>query len=248
MESRKIKVLVVDDEQIVRDFFKRLLGFLGVEVSDVDNGNAAIDLVRQTKFDLCFIDVRMPGLNGLDTYREIHKLNPDAMAVMITGYAVEEILEQAQKEGAYGHIHKPFDISEIKNVITKASEEKAGAPIKALVVDDEKIILNFFANLLKSKNIQYWLAASGAEAIELAKKEKFDLVFLDLVLRDTNGAKLSQEIKEICPGADIVLITGYPQKIAELKGQVDISGCLYKPFDMNDIVKYIEMVKAKING
>ncbi|MDP2928277.1 MAG: response regulator [Candidatus Omnitrophota bacterium] len=122
MPEHKIRALIVDDEKIVRDFFKRLLAFLGVEALDADSGASAIELVRQKKFDLFFIDVRMPELNGLDTYRQIRKLDPEATVVMMTGYAVEEILKVAQKEGAFCHIHKPFDITEIKDIITKISQ------------------------------------------------------------------------------------------------------------------------------
>ncbi|MDD4940099.1 MAG: response regulator [Candidatus Omnitrophica bacterium] len=114
---KDIKVLVVDDEKIVRDFFKRLLSLLGMDNMFAENGYKAIELVKNERFDLFFIDVRMPGLNGLDTYREIRKINPEAASVMITGYAVEEILEQAKREGVYSAIRKPFDINQIKDVI-----------------------------------------------------------------------------------------------------------------------------------
>lgn len=127
MNIRKIKVLVVDDEKIVRDFFKRFLPLLGLEVRDAENGYKAMEAVKLNKFDLYFIDVRMPGLDGLETYRGIRQLHPNAAVVMITGYAVEDILEKAQREGVRCHIHKPFDINQIKEVINKISERQLPA-------------------------------------------------------------------------------------------------------------------------
>ncbi len=119
MDGKKIRVLVVDDEKIVRDFFKRFLPSLGLEVEDAEDGYKAVEAVKLNKFDLYFIDVRMPGLDGLETYRGIRQLHPNAVAVMITGYAKEEVLEMAQKEGVQCHIHKPFDTNQIREVISK---------------------------------------------------------------------------------------------------------------------------------
>lgn len=245
MEKDKIKALVVDDEKIIRDFFRRLLSLLNLEVVEADNGYKAIELAQKEKFDLFFIDVRMPGLNGLETYREIRRINPKAVAVMITGYAVEGILEQAQKEGALCHIHKPFDINEIKNVIDKVSVKKTGGLLNILVIDDEDIVLNFFSNFLKSENIRFKIASDKNEALAAVKKEKFDLIFLDLILKDTTGVQLYKEIKEVYPEANIVFITGYPQKFAEIKQDVELTGCLFKPLELDSVLKYIEMAKSR---
>jgi two-component system response regulator HydG len=248
MQERKIRVLVVDDEKIVRDFFRRLLSMLGLEVMDVEDGYKAIELVKKDKFDLYFIDVRMPLLDGLETYREIRKLDPKGMAVMITGYAVEGMLEQAQKEGAHSSIRKPFDINQIKEVIDKVGKEKIKGPLNILVVDDEERVLGFFSAFLAEKNLRYKVARNKDEALAAVKKEKFDLIFLDLVLKDVSGLDVYKEIKDILPEAAIVLITGYPQKAEEIKGKIELAGCLYKPFDIESIIGCIEKIKSKINA
>lgn len=248
MGERKIRVLVVDDEKIVRDFFKRLLSLLGLDVLDAEDGYKAIELVKKDKFDLFFIDVRMPGLNGLDTYREIRKINPNAMAVMITGYAVEEILEQAQKEGVVSSIRKPFDINQIKEVIDKIGREKIKEPLNILVIDDDEAVLNFFSTFLKKRNLTYKIARDRDEALATVKKEKFNLIFLDIVLKDTSGLEVYKEIKKTLPEATVVLITGYPQMAEEIKDKIEIAGCLYKPFDIESIIDCIEKIKLKINA
>ncbi len=245
MIERKIKVLVVDDEKIIRDFFGKLLTLQGIEVVCAENGYKAIELSRNTKFDLYFIDVRMPGLNGLETYRQIRKINPNAQAVLMTGYAVEEILQQAQKEGVYASIHKPFDISEMRRIVDSIIIEKKKEILNILVVDDDEAVLNFFANLLKNKNQKYKTVQNREEALLAAKKEKFDLVFLDLVLKEISGVDLYQEIKEILSEATVVVITGFPQKADEIKGKVEIAGCLYKPFDIESVLKAIENAKTR---
>jgi two-component system, NtrC family, response regulator HydG len=245
MAEKKLKVLVVDDEKIVRDFFKRLLSLLGLEVADVEDGYKAVEAAKQNKFDLYFIDVRMPGLNGLETYRQIRQIDPAALAVMITGYAVEDILEQAQKEGVYNSIRKPFDINQIKDVLEKAGSVKSAEPPNILVIDDDDAILSFFSSFLAQKNLSCKVAHSKAEAVALAKQNKFNMVFLDLVLGDANGVEVYNELKLILPEANIVLITGHPQQAKTIEGKLGLSGCLYKPFVIDNILKYIETAKAK---
>lgn len=243
MANMKIKVLVVDDEKIIRDFFGRLLSLQGLEVVEVEDGYKAAELAQADKFDLYFIDVRMPGLDGLETFRRIRQIQPEAVVVMMTGYALDNILEQAQKEGAHGSIRKPFAIGEIKGILEKATQEKNKEASNILVIDDDEGVLNFFGNFLKAKNKKYSLINTALGALELIQKEKFDLVFLDLVLKDADGLEIYKKIKEALPQAELVIITGYHDKAKEIKDQVDISGFLYKPFEMEGIIKYIKKIK-----
>lgn len=244
-QEHKIRVLVVDDEKIVRDFFIRLLALQGLEVVGAEDGYKAIELARSGRFDLYFIDVRMPGLNGLETYRQISQVQPRASVVMMTGFAVEDILEQAQKEGVYSSIRKPFDISEIKGIVDSITEERKKRTLNILVIDDDPAILSFFGGFLKNKNQSYQVAQSKEEALQIIKKQKFDLVFLDLVLKDVDGAQTYKEIKELLPEATVVVITGYPQKVKEIEGAMEIGGCLYKPFEIEGILEHINKAKAK---
>lgn len=243
--EKRIRVLVADDEKIIRDFFSRLLSLQGLEVVVAEDGYKTVELAKESSFDLFFLDVKMPGLDGLETYRKIRQINPQAVVVMMTGYAVEDILEHAQKEGAYASIRKPFDISEIKDIVDKIGREKTKPTLNVLVIDDDPAVLNFFANLLKSKNHKYKITHDREEALVAARAEKFDLVFLDLVLKDINGVELYKEIKEILPQATIVIITGYPQKAKEIEGALEIAGCLYKPFEIDKVLGYLEKLKAE---
>ncbi|MFA6383732.1 MAG: response regulator [Candidatus Omnitrophota bacterium] len=249
MSGGKIKVLVVDDEKGIRDFFKKYLSLLGLEASDAENGYKAVELVQSLKFDLYFIDVRMPGMNGLETFRAIRQIHPDAIGVMMTGYAVEDILDQVKKDGAYNVLHKPFDISEIKSAVDAVMSMKVdkndSAPMRVLVVDDDPMILELFGDFLKKKNIAFDLAQNKVETVALLKEKSFDLVFLDLLFKECNGVDIYKEIKAVKPETCIVLITAYPNLAREIEGKVEVVGCLFKPFDMADIVPHIDKVKTR---
>lgn len=243
MVEKKLRVLVVDDEKIIRDFFKRLLSLLNLDVMEAEDGYKAIELAKNEKFDIFFMDVRMPGINGLETYLKLKESNPNIRVVMMTGYAVEDILTEATKNGAYSIIRKPFDINEIRGVLDNIGKEKENKELNALVIDDDSAVLNFFSSLLKNKNIKFKVAGNKALALEMAKKESFDLIFLDLVMQDTNGIEMYNELRKVLPRAEVVLMSGYRQKVDEARKEVDVSGCLYKPFEIDSVLKEIDKIK-----
>jgi len=115
--SKKMKILVVDDEQIVRDFLARFLALKSAVVKLAVDGLGAIEAAKQERFDMVFLDVKMPQMNGLETFRELKKIDPAAKYIMMTGYAVDELLQKARQEGASHSINKPFDIQQISSII-----------------------------------------------------------------------------------------------------------------------------------
>lgn len=117
MTGKGKNILIVDDEKVVSDFLLRLFKLKSMTAKAVDDGFEAIRLASQEKFDLVFLDVRMPKINGLEIFRKMRQAAPDSKYVMMTGYAVDDLLEQAKKEGAVDSLKKPFDIGEIERVL-----------------------------------------------------------------------------------------------------------------------------------
>lgn len=120
--GKALKALIVDDELVIRDFLARFLGLkdIAIEAKAAEDGLKAIELAQKEKFDIFFIDMRMSKLNGLETLKELRKISPRAKHVMITGYAVDDLLEEALGEpGVVAALRKPFDIDELKRVLGK---------------------------------------------------------------------------------------------------------------------------------
>lgn len=121
-----LKILVVDDEPVVRDFMRNLAAFMDKNslVSALDDGFEALELAKKEAFDLVFLDVRMPKINGLDLLRELKKINSRSNYVMITGYAVDDMLAEAHKEGILAALKKPFDVAQITALMEQARLQK----------------------------------------------------------------------------------------------------------------------------
>ncbi len=120
-------ILVVDDEEVIREFLRRYLTLHGAAVDTASSGPQAIEKAGQRRYSLFFLDVRMPQMDGLETLRELRKLHQDAACVMMTGYAVDDILQQARAEGVLMAIKKPFDLKDLENIFEKLKEGMKGS-------------------------------------------------------------------------------------------------------------------------
>ncbi|MDP8260238.1 MAG: response regulator [Candidatus Gygaella obscura] len=119
----KIEILIVDDEPVIRSLFQDLLTDEGYGVDSANNGQEAVDKVKEKKFDISFMDVHMPVMNGLEALIEMKKIQPDLMIVMTDSYPDKLVLE-SEKKGALTCIHKPFNIKEILDLIKNAIGKK----------------------------------------------------------------------------------------------------------------------------
>ncbi|MGB9698608.1 MAG: sigma-54-dependent transcriptional regulator [Thermodesulfobacteriota bacterium] len=120
----QLKILIVDDEQIIRDSFSRVLLKEGFGVETVASGRLALEKIAQEPFDLVLLDLKMPGLDGLETLREIKARDPDLICIMITGYPTIESAVKAVKMGAYDYLTKPCNPDELRMVVARAAERR----------------------------------------------------------------------------------------------------------------------------
>lgn len=240
--GEKIKALVVDDEAVIRDFLSRFLSLNGIEVTAVADGFKAVELAGKEGFDIAFLDVRMPKMNGLETLKALKKIRPQSRYVMMTGYAVDDLLEEAQKEGAISSLKKPFDISRIEATIKDCTEKKG--VVNILVIDDEQVILEYFKRLLKDDLYNVTTVKTSSDALAIIRQKDFDLVFLDIILGDIDGIGLYLKIRKEKPDLGVILITGYPEKVKEASDLlIDIKGCLFKPLEIDKIFAELDKLR-----
>lgn len=121
--EEKVDILVVDDEETIRSLFTDLLNEEGYEVTCAANGKEAIERLKEKSFQIAFIDVHMPIMNGAESVRAIRELNPSTEIVMMDSFP-DIFLEQALKEGAITCVHKPFNIQEIIGIVREILEKR----------------------------------------------------------------------------------------------------------------------------
>ncbi len=125
MDGIEVKILVVDDEPIARDNIVYMLRKDDqYEVSSVENGDKAIQLLKQQEYDLILTDLRMQGQDGMAVLATVKSLWPDTEVIIITGYATIDTAVEAMREGAYYYLAKPVQIDELMVLVQKALEKR----------------------------------------------------------------------------------------------------------------------------
>lgn len=113
----KKRVLVVDDDVEVGRFFKRILQSERCSVDFVLKGEEAINSVRKKTYDIIFLDLLLPDIDGARTFAQIRKIDPDVTVVLVTAYPDSELVGRAMKHGAISLLSKPLSASEVKKLI-----------------------------------------------------------------------------------------------------------------------------------
>jgi len=122
-KGRQIKILVVDDDKAIADILKDLLSDKKRSVDVCHDGLEAIESIQKEPYDLIITDLVLPKVGGLDVLKYAKETKPDAVVIIITGYASLETALQAIKEGAYDYIRKPCKLEEIKIVVENAIDK-----------------------------------------------------------------------------------------------------------------------------
>ena len=123
----KAKVLVVDDEAVVRESYLRTLDGVRYNVRAAMNGKEALRMMEAEHFDVILLDIRMPEMDGIEVLREIKKRWPECEVVIITGYPSIETAKEAVRLGAYNYLAKPVGPQEIVEAATGAMTQKRWA-------------------------------------------------------------------------------------------------------------------------
>lgn len=119
----KFKVLIVDDDQTIADELKELLMDDGHDVRVVNSGEDGLKVLGEERFDIVFLDIKLPGMDGVEVLKDIKSKPQSPYIIMVTGYATLETAIESMKSGAFDYISKPFDIDQINKSIDSIIQE-----------------------------------------------------------------------------------------------------------------------------
>lgn len=172
----KESILIVDDELEIREVLAKIVQSLEYECEVTENGQNALDLIRQDKFDLIISDIHMPGMDGLELLREAQRTNDDIPFIMITGYNKKYSFDDVIEAGANDFINKPFTINELKIKLNRIFKERRLA-LQNKQLLEEQISIN--KQLLTLQEI----------ALDLISELDFDRLFELIISRVTEVLK-----------------------------------------------------------
>jgi DNA-binding NtrC family response regulator len=245
--SGKLRVLVVDDNEEFCKNVTDILELKGYEVMSAYDGFKGLEAVKENGFNLVLMDVKMPVMDGVEAYKKIKEIAADTPVIMVTAFAVEDLIREALQQGAYGSLKKPIDFDQLLELI----EQATGKGTMMLVADDDENLCANIQEVLSDKGYRVSVAYDGNEAIDKAEKHNFDIMLLDMKLPALNGLETYLAIREFRPDVVTIIITGYQQETSKLVQralQESVYTCLEKPIDMDRLVSLLAQIKAQKNS
>src|ERR1700757_2789606 len=122
--STKGRILIVDDEMVVRDSLGKWFTSEGYTARPVGGAREALEVIQTSEFDIALLDIKMTGMDGMELQSRLHDADPDLTVVMMTGYASVDTAVQALKHGAYDYITKPVDPDELSHLVANALDQQ----------------------------------------------------------------------------------------------------------------------------
>jgi len=219
---------------------------LGYQVDTAHDGLSALELVRQNTYDVALLDLKMPGMSGLELYRQIKKLQSGTVAMVVTAYASSGTAEEALAAGAWHVLSKPVDLPRLLGLVNEA----LGQPLVMIVDDDHDLCASLW-DLLRERGYRVCLAHDEKGAQERLKDRSYKVVLIDMKLPQGDGATVFRSVREANPQARTVVITGCRSEVDQLIQKVMSEGAdavCYKPFDVPQLLSTLQQLTVEHPG
>lgn len=237
---KQLNVLIIDDNQDLADGLGMVLEGEDHQVSLAYSGYDGIKLFDAGQFDIVFIDVKLPDINGVKVFQNIHKKDQNVKVVMMTGYRVEQLFSSVIDDGQVEILRKPFEIERVLEILGQIKNESI-----VLIADDDPDFSEGLSAYLNEHGIKTMLAKNGQEAVDSVLSNPVEVLVLDLRIPIMCGLEVYLELKQRGSAVKTIIVTGYAEEEAEtvdVLKSASVTGCLFKPFNPEDMLRIIERV------
>jgi two-component system, NtrC family, response regulator HydG len=240
MIDNRPRILIVDDEPDSVQNLTDILSDQGYCVHSASDGTSALELLKHHRFFAALLDFRLPGMNGLELFREIRRSSPETVALMISACAEMTTQQSAADAGIWRFLPKPLSAE----VLVSLLREALGQPLILLVDDDRELCANLW-DLLHDQGYRVVLAHSTTDALESLADRHYQAVLLDLKLAGENAAKVIARLRTDDLSARTLVMTGYRRELDPLVEEAISSGVqaiFDKPIDVRALLSALKNI------
>ena len=226
--DKKTRILLVDDEPEFLEATASALSRRGFNVWTAERGVTALELLGEHHLDVVVLDVKMPGLDGVEVFQRISAAHPDLPVIMLTGHGSVQQAFETSREGVFEYLSKPCDMEKLACAARRAVEDNrersgpaAAEPeddVRLLLVDDEAELLESLAAALGRRGMRVPAAPDGAVALEQIQQQVFDVALVDVKMRGLCGLALLRRIRALQPLMEVIMLTGHPSMETAVEG------------------------------
>jgi two-component system response regulator HydG len=239
-----IRVLVVDDEQAIRLTVQANLQLAGCEVAVAENARQALEAVQRERFDLVLSDIRMPGMSGIELFRQMRELQPSVPVILMTAFTVESLIDEAMGEGVFTVLPKPFDPDQLVAILERALKRQV-----VLIIDGDRADAEGARAALAGLGLTAQAVFDEQSSLELVSRGIVDVCIIELSMASAGTPPLITRLRAL--DRSISFIALFTQHAPELMRTVAWSGSvnwLRKPVAACTLARSIARVRRQPSG
>ncbi|MCK5630890.1 MAG: response regulator [Nanoarchaeota archaeon] len=242
-----LKILIVEDEQAVREFLVKTFDMIGYITLAASTGKEALEIFEAQHPQAIFLDLMLPDKDGLEVLKEIKTKDPNNIVIVVSSKTEDKIIKKAKDLGGIEYNTKPFFRESIRSALSnnlyRITAQDGGKP-KILIVDDEEEIcyaLNkYFSRRIEADMV---LTFDGEQALDLINKTKFDIVFMDINLPGKDGLAVIEEVKQKNKHTAFITVTGYgSQELIQKARKLGVVDYFKKPVRPEEIFERLKSI------
>lgn len=230
----------------MRTTLAAILAREGYEVPTAGTGEKALERCRTHSYALILMDVRMPGMGGVEVFRQIRRHQEGVRIILMSAYSVDDLKRQALDEGAIAFLSKPLDVPTVVRLI-KDTRDTA-----ILVVGQDEPEASNIAQALTNQGYHATRVSLPHDALELIEQIRFDIVLIDATLPSMTGLDLYLAIKKITPSAVAIMVSGLnaeAERIAREAVQQTAYTMVHKPINLDHLFDLLQkLTRQQLSG
>jgi CheY-like chemotaxis protein len=237
----KKRILLVDDEPSLRITLAANLELDGFEVVEAASGEAALELLQSTPFDLMLSDIRMTGISGAELFQRAKESHPQMPIVLMTAFALEDVVRAVLRDGVFAVLSKPFDVAHVSRTLLRAVRR----PV-VLIVDDQVEQARSVAESLRAIGLRVEAISDGAAALQAVEDRPVDVCIVDLVMPGMSGAEVVERLRAAHSHVTAIVVTD--EEVPDLMQRAAANGafaCLRKPVPPPELAQVVAEARSR---
>lgn len=223
-------ILVVDDDRQMVRTLRDVLELSGWRTAGAHDGASAVEALSRADYDAVLMDIRMPGMNGVEALRSIRARKPRARVVLMTAFTAPELVQEAEREGALRVLPKPVSLPPLLDLLHASLHADS-----VMVVDDDPLFLRTLTDLLAQQGYTVVPARSCDEAIEAMQRQQPAAVLLHLARDQRDPQDCVLAIRKVSASVVLILYSGDPARIGAGLPPGWVHARLQKPFQIDEL-------------
>jgi DNA-binding NtrC family response regulator len=234
--------LVVDDDKTMVKTLADVLQLQGWDVSTAHSGNEAVKAAAARAFDVVLMDIKMPGMDGVDAFKAMKASRPSVKVVLMTAYAAQDRIAEAEREGVMRVLPKPVNLAVLLDLL--GSTLRTDEPI--LVIDSDAAFLKTLSDVLQLRGYETVVAQNLDQATRLMAERRPVAVLLHMHLRSATAREAVLAVHHVNPDVALIVYSGRPEAEAEMERVLPahwIHAYLQKPFAIDQVTGVLDAVR-----